>query len=206
MTEAEDFVKEAPEAQDGIKVISLTDLPGGNPTMVYLIVLLAVLARFIPHLPNFSPVFGALLFGGANLRKRDSIWFPLVLLGASDFVLTHVIYRMSIGWAELFQIAAFAAMTMMGWLLRPRVTLGRFSFACVAGPTAFYLLSNFGVWLGWHTYLPTWAGLVQCYVAGIPFYGYSLGSTFLFAGVLFGLYEFYRPRQAHNVRTQARTS
>jgi len=40
-------------------------------------------------------------------------------------------------------------------------------------------------------YPPTWAGLVQCYVAGIPFCGYSLASTFLFAGVLFGLYEFY---------------
>ncbi len=174
--------------------------------MVYLIVLLAVLARFIPHIPNFSPVCGALLFGGAHLRKRDSIWFPLVLLGASDFVLTHVIYRMSFGWTELFQIAAFAAMTMTGWLLRRRVTLRRFSFACVAGPTAFYLISNFGVWLGWHTYPPTWAGLVQCYVAGIPFYGYSLGSTFLFAGMLFGVHESYRARHVHNVHTQARTS
>ena len=117
--------------------------------MVYLIVLLAVLARFIPHIPNFSPVYGALLFGGARLRKRDSIWFPLVLLGASDVVLTNVIYRMSIGWAELIQIVAFAAIAMIGWLLRPRVTLLRFSFACAAGPTAFYLISDFGVWLGW---------------------------------------------------------
>ena len=172
--------------------------------MVYLIVLLAVLARFIPHIPNFSPVYGALLFGGAHLRKRDSIWFPLVLLGASDFVLTTVIYRMSIGWAELIQIAAFAAIAMIGWLLRPKVTLRRFLFACVTGPAAFYLISNFGVWLGWHTYPPTWTGLVQCYVAGIPFYGYSLGSTCLFAGVLFGLYEFYRARHVDNVH--ARTS
>jgi len=43
--------------------------------MVYLIVLLAVLARFIPHIPNFSPVYGALLFGGAHLRKRDPSGF-----------------------------------------------------------------------------------------------------------------------------------
>jgi hypothetical protein len=32
MTEAEDFAKEASETQDGIKVISLTDLSGGNYT------------------------------------------------------------------------------------------------------------------------------------------------------------------------------
>lgn len=172
--------------------------------MVYLVVLLAVLARFIPHIPNFSPVYGALLFAGARLRKRDSIWFPVMLLGASDFVLTNLIYRMSIGWAELIQMAAFAAIAVTGWSLRSRLTLRRFSFACVAGPTAFYLISNFGVWLGWHTYPPTLAGLVQCYVAAIPFYGYSLASTFLFAAVLFGLYAFYARRaQGLRARSQA---
>jgi hypothetical protein len=31
--------------------------------MTYVIVLLAVLTRFLPHTPNFSPVFGAVLFG-----------------------------------------------------------------------------------------------------------------------------------------------
>ena len=36
-------------------------------TMVYLIITLAVLARFIPHLHNFSPVYGALLFGAARI-------------------------------------------------------------------------------------------------------------------------------------------
>jgi hypothetical protein len=172
--------------------------------MVYLIVLLAVLARFIPHMPNFSPVYGALLFGGAHLRKRDSIWFPLLLLAASDFVLTTFIYRSSIGWSELLQMTAFAAVAITGWGLRPRVTLGRFSLASVAGPTAFYLISNFGVWLGSPMYPPTGAGFVQCYAAAIPFYGYSLASTFLYAGVLFGLYELYRARHGHNV--QARTS
>jgi hypothetical protein len=173
--------------------------------MVYLIVLLAVLARFIPHIPNFSPVYGALLFGGAHLRKRDSIWFPLALLGASDFILTNVMYHMSIGWAELIQMAAFASIALIGWSLRSRVTLRRFALACVAGPTAFYLISNFGVWLAWHTYPPTWAGLVQCYLAAIPFYGYSLGSTFLFATVLFGVYEFYAKRTRY-LRSEARTS
>ena len=33
VTEAEDFVREASEAQGGIKVVSLTDLPGGNPAL-----------------------------------------------------------------------------------------------------------------------------------------------------------------------------
>jgi hypothetical protein len=170
---------------------------------IYLIVALAVLARFIPHVPNFSPVYGALLFGGAYLRKRDSIWFPLVLLGASDFVLTELVYHMRIGWGEGVQMAAFAAVAMIGWLLRSKVTLSRFALACAAAPTAFYLISNFGVWLGWRAYPASWAGLMECYVAGIPFYGYSLASTFVFGGVLFGLHELYQAKRTQQLRAQA---
>src|SRR5579871_750644 len=48
--------------------------------MSYLVVLLAVLTRFIPHMPNFSPVFAVLLSGGAHLKRRDAIWYPLALL------------------------------------------------------------------------------------------------------------------------------
>src|SRR5215467_1892008 len=50
----------------------------------YLIMVLATLSRFIPHLWNFSPVYGALLFGGANMKKRESIWFSGLTLGISD--------------------------------------------------------------------------------------------------------------------------
>jgi len=162
--------------------------------MIYMIIALAILARFIPHVPNFSPVYGALLFGGARLKKRDSIWFPLLLLVGSDLVLTTFIYHQSVGWGEFVQIAAFAAITMLGWLLRHKTTWRRFTLACVAGPTVFYLISNFGVWLAWQSYRRTLAGLMDCYAAGVPFYGYSLASTFLFAMVLFGLYEFYTMR------------
>ncbi len=174
--------------------------------MVYLIIVLAVLARFVPHISNFSPVYGALLFGGAYLNKRDSVWFPVALLGLSDSVLTNLVYHMSIGWMELVQMAAFAAIALIGWSLRRQFTISRFIVACSAGPTAFYLVSNFGVWLGWRTYPPTWEGLIQCYIAAIPFYGYSLSSTFLFGGVLFGIYELCLRRYGHSHRSEVHTS
>ena len=172
--------------------------------MIYMIIALAILARFIPHIPNFSPVYGALLFGGARLKKWDSIWFPLVLLVGSDLVLTTLIYHQSVGWGESVQLAAFAAITMMGWLLHHKTTWRRFTLACVAGPTVFYLISNFGVWLGWQSYPRTLAGLMDCYAAGVPFYGYSVVSTFLFAVVLFGLYEFYATRYLRGQGSESR--
>lgn len=162
--------------------------------MVYLIVLLSVLSRFIPHVWNFSPVYGALLFAGARLKKGESVWYPLALLAASDFVLTDVIYGLHTGWKEVIQLLAFATIILMGWLLRSRINPSRVGSASVAAATAFYFISNFGVWLGWQTYPPSAAGLVDCYAAGIPFYGYSLVSTILFAAVLFGSEHWYARR------------
>jgi hypothetical protein len=164
--------------------------------MVYLIIVFSVLMRFVPHLPNFSPVYAALLFGGTNLRKRDSLWFPVLLLGASDIVLTEFIYHSNVGWGELIQMAAFASIPVTGWMLRRRFTGLRFAAACFSGPSAFFLISNFGFWLGFHTYPPTWSGLAECYVAGMPFYGRSLLSTVFYAGILFGFQQFHTARLA----------
>lgn len=162
--------------------------------MPYLIIVFATLTRFIPHLWNFSPVYGALLFGGANMKKRDSIWFSAITLGISDVVLTEFIYHFRVGWGELFQMAAFASIAMIGWILKRRFSIGRLTFACLAAPTSFYLISDFGVWLGFNSYPHTWAGLVACYVAAIPFQGRITASTVLFAGILFGAQQLQAAR------------
>jgi hypothetical protein len=35
-------------------------------------------------------------FGGVHLRKRDAIWYPVVLLAVSDIALTAGVYRMKV--------------------------------------------------------------------------------------------------------------
>jgi len=164
--------------------------------MTYLIVLLTVLTRFAPHPPNFSPVFGALLFGGAHLKNRDSVWYPVALLAVSDVVLTTQVYRMQLGWTQLLVWVAFAVVALIGRWLRNRVSVRNVLAAALAGPTAFFLISNFAVWLGWQMYPPTWEGLLACYVAGLPFFRNSLLSSVLFSALLFGAYELYRRKLA----------
>jgi len=162
--------------------------------MAYWLIVIAVLCRFVPHVHNFSPVYGALLFGGAHLRRRDAIWFPVVLLAASDLVLNSM-YHVNVGWLEVVQMAAFASIALIGELMRSRTTWRRLAGACVVSSLSFYLISNFGVWLGWNSYPHTWHGLVQCYVAAIPWYRQTLVSTFVYAGLFFGCYEIYAARQ-----------
>lgn len=159
--------------------------------MAYIVIVLATLARFIPHVWNFSPVYGALLFGGANMKKRDSVWFSALTLGASDVVLTKFMYHLNMGWEELIQMAAFISIAMIGWILHERFSIGRLAFACLAAPTAFYVISDFGVWIGYGSYPHTWSGLVACYVAAIPYQGRITVSTVLFSAILFGGQQIY---------------
>ncbi len=173
--------------------------------MSYLVVLFAVLTRFLPHVPNFSPVFAALLFGGAHLKRRDSIWYPVVLLAVSDVVLTTLVYRMRLGWGQSITWLGFTVVALLGCWLRKRESVGRVGFAALAGPTAFFLISNFGVWLGWRMYPTTWDGLVTCYVAALPFYRNSLVATAVYTALLFGAYEIYK-RKHVGIATTARAS
>jgi hypothetical protein len=171
---------------------------GKEQLMSYLIVLLAVLTRFIPHMPNFSPVFGALLFGGAHLKRRDAIWYPLALLAVSDVALTTFVYRMRLGWGQTIVWLGFSVVALIGYWLRNRESVARIGVAALMGPTAFFLISNFGVWLSGHMsriYPATWDGLITCYVAALPFYRNSLLASVVYTAVLFGANEIYRRRR-----------
>ena len=170
--------------------------------MVYVIVLLAVLARFLPHTANFSPVYGATLFAGARLRPRDSVWFPLSLLALSDIVLTTRVYHMRLDWMEPVQWVAYAALALIGRWVGKRFSLGRLIGAAAAAAVAFFLISNLGVWLTWRMYPATVGGLLDCYVAGLPFFRYTLASSLLYSVLLFGAYELYSRRLAHPSRRE----
>lgn len=164
--------------------------------MIYLIIALAIAARFIPGAANFSPVYAGLLFGGVYLKRRDSIWFPILLIAGSDLLVNAILYHMSFQWMQTLNWVAFAGIVVVGWWLQKRVTVRNVLIASVAGTSVFFLVSNFSVWIGGGMYPPTFGGLAACYAAGIPFYGNSLISAVLFSGILFGSYEYYL-RHAH---------
>jgi len=71
------------------------------------------------------------------------------------------------------------------------------SIAALAGPTAFLLVANFGVWIGSHgshMYPATWDGLIACYFAALPFYRNSLVAGVVYTAALFGANQIHRRR------------
>jgi len=175
--------------------------------MIYLVFVLVVAAGFLmnSHLPGFSPVFGALLFSGARLKKRDAIWFPVMVLGVGDWVLTTQVFHMEVRWGHAITLLAFAAMAWIGGLLRQNLSALRFVGCSVAASAAYFLISNFGVWIGWGIYPRTREGLVACYVAALPYYRTSSLSTLVGGAVLFGGYEFLR-RRHHDKQLEPATA
>lgn len=165
--------------------------------MIYLVFVVAVLTRFLmnSHLPGFTPVFGALLFSGAGLKKRDAIWFPVVVLAIGDWLLTTQVFHMEVRWEHAITLAGFAAMARIGGLLRENFSPLRFGGCVIGASTAFFLISNFGVWIGGQLYPYTWQGLTTCYVAALPYYRTSSLSTLIGGAVLFWGYEFLRRRR-----------
>ncbi len=54
------------------------------------------------------------------------------------------------------------------------------------GSFSFYLITNFGVWLMGNYYPKNAAGLLESYIAGLPFLQNAILGDLFFSGVMFG--------------------
>jgi hypothetical protein len=160
--------------------------------IAYLLLLVAVLSRVIPHAGwwNFTAVTGGLLYFGARRPWREML-APLAALMATDCYLTIFRYPAStFRWQDYeFTWAWYLGAMMLGSiLLRKRTTFARGTAGAILGPTSFFLVSNFGVWLvALNGYPHTFAGLGTCYLAGVPFYRNDLVATSIVLGVALGV-------------------
>lgn len=164
--------------------------------MSYGLVLAAMAAGLLPHFPGFSPVFGALLYGGARLRRRDRLWFPLLLFALVYAFQSLAIYRFTLNWGWPATVAAMIPFIAVGPLLRRGRLPFRLAAASGLGATGFFLASNFAIWWMGTWYPHTLAGLGLCYWAGLPFYGNSIVAGALFGGFLFAAEAWLRSRHA----------
>lgn len=154
--------------------------------LAYLFVVFAVAVRFMPHPLAFTPVAAALLYFGARGSRRQ-LWVPLVLLAASDVILTKFVYSYPLTWDHFVTWAWYAAILMLGTRLRENANWLRVGGAALASSVSFFVVSNFAVWACWNMYPKTLSGLTTCYAAGLPFFRRGIAGDLLFTAVMFGL-------------------
>ena len=151
--------------------------------LAVLLVVLATVMRVVPHPWNLTPVGAVALFSGACFdRKRWSFAIPFAAMLIGDAI---------IGFHSLmpFVYLSFALVVCIGIALKKRrESVAAVGAGAVASSTVFYLITNFAVWRMLDTYPQTAAGLVACYVAGLPFYGTMMLGDLLYSAILFGTF------------------
>ena len=162
--------------------------------MFYALVLLVAASRFLPHPPNVACLGAIGLFAGCYLNGRKAYLVPLAVLLISD-VVGQVLRIPGMGFYNLAPMlavycGAMASIPIGRWLRNGKLGW-KVPAASLAASTAFFLVSNFGVWIGpW--YPTTGAGLVTCFTNAIPFYGYTMVGDLIFSTLLFGAWELTR--------------
>ena len=153
--------------------------------LAYIFLLFAVAVRFMPHPMAFTPVGAALLFFGSRVR-RQQMWIPLALLAASDVVLTTLVYKYPFSWDHFVTWGWYAAMLWFGSTLKENSGALRIGATALTGSVSFFVISNFAVWAAWDMYPRTWAGLMTCYDAALPFFRRGVEGDLLFTALMFG--------------------
>ena len=123
------------------------------------------------------------LFGGAYFsNKKLAFAVPLTAMFLTDLVLGfhNTIIAVYI---------SFALMVVIGMTMIKKKRAGNIVLASVTAAVLFFIITNFAFWLTGIMYPVTATGLIECYVAAIPFFGYNLAGNLFYAGVMFGLFE-----------------
>jgi hypothetical protein len=169
----------------------------------YLYVLAATVLRVLPHPWNLTPIGSMFLFSGATFRSRlQSLLVPLGALLISDYALIHILWHGQYGWFSPYTWLGFVLTAVIGWVLRGKITWRRVAVGSLSGSLVFFLVSNFGVWLGAagmgqpRMYSLTVGGLAQCYVAALPFLRNTLLGDLTYAFIMFGSYYLLQQRRA----------
>jgi riboflavin transporter FmnP len=145
-------------------------------------IVLAVILRLISHMPNVAPIAAMALFGGTYLNKKYALIVPLVSMFISDIFLGfHASMPMVYG---SFFITGF-----IGLWLRNHKTMGTVIGASLASSVLFFLLTNFNFWYAMPLYPKTFAGMIEAYVAAIPFFRNTVLGDLCYTSLFFGSYE-----------------
>jgi hypothetical protein len=171
--------------------------------LIFTLIILAAALRLAPHPWNFTPVGAIALFSGATVRdRRLAFLFPILVMLATDAIagfnklspLVYASFLLSVLIGRAVVGAPFSASQRakresalqqdLALNVKTRPVL-RIVGATLLGSLQFFLITNFGVWAFLNNYPRTGAGLVACYLAGVPFFWNTLAGDATYTALLF---------------------
>jgi hypothetical protein len=137
-------------------------------------------SRLIPHPPNFTSLIALSFYVPVFLGLR---FLPTLLL---SFALTDFIIGYHSGthwtWGSVLLIGLMSVYFTKNFSHRISGAL--------LGALTFFIITNFGVWTtGYYGF--DLNGLINSYFLALPFFGYSVLSTLIFAVIIETIYKIY---------------
>lgn len=155
--------------------------------LIGLLLIFGFVMRLLPHAANVAPIGAIALFAGIYLPPRWALLLPVGVMLASDLIVG--LYSLPI---MITVYASFVCMGLIGLWVRKHKTPLTLLGGTVVGSILFFLLTNAAVWAFGTMYPHTVAGLLQSYMAGLPFLRNTLIGDLMYVGLLIGGYELVR--------------
>jgi len=151
-----------------------------NQTLLLLLIIAALAGfRMLQWIPNLSPVAAMALFAGATFQDRKLAFvIPLAAMLVSDWYL-------GLHDTMLYVYGAFTLTIVLGFVLSHMLRPVSVLVAAISSSLLFFVITNFGVWMQGQLYSMDWSGLMQSYIAAIPFYRNTLTGDVFFSVLLF---------------------
>lgn len=145
--------------------------------------LLLITSRVFSDIPNFTPTLSLIIFA--------SYYFRNLTISSSIVLLSQIVSDIFIGFYSyiFFVYGSFLVIIYIAPIIMKKLTTMSVLVTSVISPSIFFIISNFGVWFAGSLYTRDLNGLIECYVAGLPFYDESLLSTILFSYTIFIIYK-----------------
>jgi hypothetical protein len=163
--------------------------------VVLTMIFAGAMMRLIPHWPNFTPIAAIALFGGTFLKRKElAFLIPVVAMLFSDLIIGFHSTMLPV-------YLSFIAIVGIGLFLQKRLTVINTLSASLTASVLFYLVTNFASWTsGLMPYPMNIGGLMQSYIAGLPFFFNGVMGDLFYNSVLFGGLYLVTNRQAIYVK------
>lgn len=148
-----------------------------NILNVIFIVLVVALSRFIPHWPNLTAIGASAIWMTYSWPKKSySLMVPILALLVSDLVIG---FHNQIFWVYGAVFTSSLLIQKIGVEFSPKSLIK----TSIISTVLFFLITNFGVWFFGDLYNHSSAGLVECYLAGLPFAINDFLGTLLYGSI-----------------------
>jgi len=152
-------------------------------TGIFLVLL--ILSRLLVEVPNFTPTISLIIFASLFIRNNYAIMLIVVcsqlisdyFLGFYQSMFFVYISYILIGVYSLYFLKIISYLPIL--------------LISISAPIFFYIVTNFGVWFTMDLYPPTSKGLINSYVAGIPFLKSSVLSTIIYSSTIYVICKYF---------------